>query len=102
MSSQSAQTAPLAPDTEAHSLAALRAEIDRMDDALHDLLMRRAEVVAQVGALHAKGRVPLRPGREASIVRRLLAGTTAACRRRRSCASGANCWPGPRRNSGRY
>ncbi|MDT7951632.1 MAG: chorismate mutase [Acetobacteraceae bacterium] len=54
-------------------LDALRAELDRVDDALHDLLMRRAEVVAQVGALGAKGRVPLRPGREASIIRRLLA-----------------------------
>lgn len=53
-------------------LAGLRSELDRVDDALHDLLMRRAEVVAQVGALGAKGRVPLRPGREASIIRRLL------------------------------
>ena len=44
-----------------------------MDDVLHDALMRRAEVVAQVGALGAKGAVPLRPGREASILRRLVA-----------------------------
>ncbi len=54
-------------------LAALRAELDRLDDMLHDTLMRRAEVVAQVGALGVKGRVPLRPGREAAIIRRLLA-----------------------------
>jgi chorismate mutase/prephenate dehydratase len=54
-------------------LPALRAELDRLDDAVHDLLMRRAEVVQQVGALGVKGAVPLRPGREASIVRRLLA-----------------------------
>ena len=53
-------------------LEALRAELDRVDDGLHDQLMRRAEVVAQVGALGAKGRVPLRPGREASILRRLV------------------------------
>ncbi len=53
-------------------LAALRAELDRVDDGLHDLLMHRAELVTQVGALGAKGRVPLRPGREASILRRLL------------------------------
>lgn len=54
-------------------LAGLRAELDGLDDALHDLIMRRAEVVAQVAALGVKGTVPLRPGREAAIVRRLLA-----------------------------
>ena len=53
-------------------LAALRAELDQLDDALHDLLMRRAEVVGQVATLGVKGRVPMRPGREASIIRRLL------------------------------
>ena len=56
-------------------LAALRAEIDRLDDALHDLLMRRAEVVARVAVSAAKAGngVALRPGREAAIIRRLLA-----------------------------
>jgi len=52
-------------------LAALRAELDRIDDELHDLLMRRAEVVRQVAG--AKSGVALRPGREAAILRRLLA-----------------------------
>ena len=54
------------------SLASLRAELDRMDDALHDLLMARADVVTRVAALGAKGPVALRPGREADIIRRLL------------------------------
>lgn len=54
-------------------LAALRAELDGLDDLLHDTLMRRAGVVAQIGALGVKGRTPLRPGREAAIIRRLLA-----------------------------
>ena len=54
-------------------LAALRAELDVLDDQLHDTLMRRAGVVAQIGALGVKGRVPLRPGREVAILRRLLA-----------------------------
>ena len=71
MSSSPSQAAP--SDLAAHRLAALRAELDRVDDGLHDTLMRRAELVAQVGALGAKGSVPLRPGREASIIRRLLA-----------------------------
>ena len=52
-------------------LPALRAALDRIDDALHDLLMQRAAVVEQV----AKSGKPaaFRPGREAQIIRRLLA-----------------------------
>ncbi|SMH47535.1 chorismate mutase [Azospirillum agricola] len=53
----------------------LRREIDQIDDALHDLLMRRAAVVERIGA--AKGApgqaIYLRPAREASILRRLMA-----------------------------
>lgn len=56
------------------ALAALRAEIDAADDALHALLIRRAEVVQRLARSAAKpeGTV-LRPGREARILRRLLA-----------------------------
>ncbi len=55
-------------------LAAARAEIDALDDALHDLVMRRAEVVAGLAASRVKADTsPLRPGREAMILRRLLA-----------------------------
>jgi chorismate mutase len=57
---------------QAAELAALRLELDRLDDALHDLLMRRADIVARVGAAKA-GAPPLRPGREAAIIRRLVA-----------------------------
>ncbi|WP_043360193.1 chorismate mutase [Belnapia sp. F-4-1] len=62
---------PAAPDP----LAAARAEIDALDDALHDLVMRRADVVARLAASRAKAGSPspLRPGREAMILRRLLA-----------------------------
>jgi chorismate mutase len=51
-------------------LAELRAELDRIDDAIHDLLMQRAKVVEHV----ARSGKPaaFRPGREASIIRRLL------------------------------
>jgi chorismate mutase len=52
-------------------LPALRAELDRIDDAMHALLMQRAKVVEQVAK--AGKRSAWRPGREASIVRRLLA-----------------------------
>ena len=56
------------------ALAALRGEIDALDDALHDLVMRRAGVVARLAASRVKGDAasPLRPGREAAILRRLL------------------------------
>ena len=62
------------PDHLEASLAALRGEIDAIDDALHDLVMRRAAVVARMAASRVKGDASsLRPGREASILRRLLA-----------------------------
>ena len=64
---------PTAPEAAAPaSLADLRAELDRLDDAVHDMLMQRALVVEQVAAIAVKGPVALRPGREASIIRRLL------------------------------
>jgi chorismate mutase / prephenate dehydratase len=52
-------------------LALLRARLDRIDDNVHDLLMRRAEVIEDV-ARSGKA-AAFRPGREASILRRLLA-----------------------------
>ncbi len=60
------------PDLAGQDLATLRAELDGIDDTLHALLIRRAETVASVAALGVKGPVPLRPGREAAIIRRLL------------------------------
>lgn len=54
-------------------LAALRREIDTLDERLHDLLMRRAEVVAEIGrAKSAAGGATYRPAREAQLTRRLL------------------------------
>jgi len=51
-------------------LPALRAELDKIDDTVHELLMRRAEIVEHV----ARSGKPaaFRPGREASIIRRLV------------------------------
>jgi len=52
----------------------LRRQIDEIDDGMHDLLMRRADVVGAIGALKKDDRVPaIRPGREAKILRRLMA-----------------------------
>jgi chorismate mutase / prephenate dehydratase len=60
------------------SLEDLRREIDEADDAIHDLVMRRTDLVAEIAAVKAtrhdgvSGRF-LRPGREARVIRRLLA-----------------------------
>ncbi|MDB5412735.1 MAG: hypothetical protein JWR10_1070 [Rubritepida sp.] len=60
--------------TTSEALDALRAEIDSLDDAMQDLLIRRAQVVHRLSSSGSKpaGTV-LRPGREAAILRRLLA-----------------------------
>ncbi len=56
------------------SLDALRREIDTVDDALHDLLMRRAALVGDIGELKDREKVAVfRPAREAVLLRRLLA-----------------------------
>lgn len=52
----------------------LRREIDAIDDQIHDLLLKRWETVRHVAA--AKGaamRLPIRPAREAAMLRRLAA-----------------------------
>ncbi len=54
-------------------LAELRKEIDRIDDAVHDLLMARALVVEEVRAAKGAEGIKLRPGREAEVLRRLIA-----------------------------
>ena len=60
--------------TPTSSLDDLRRRIDEIDDRLHDLIMERAEVVEAVAASKQRGRIAaLRPGREAAILRRLVA-----------------------------
>ena len=54
------------------SLDALRRDIDRIDDALHDLLMQRCEVVERIAEVKGTGPAFMRPGREATILRRLV------------------------------
>ena len=65
--------------TQDHSedLAALRREIDRIDSALLALVVERRDVSARIGALKGAGGRALRPGREASVLRR-LAGEAAS------------------------
>lgn len=61
------------------TLEDLRSEIDQIDDALHDLLMRRAEISRAIAEVkHARDpqvgglATAFRPSREAAILRRLL------------------------------
>jgi chorismate mutase-like protein len=64
---------------ENNKLEELRAAIDEIDDALHDLLIRRAEVTSAISQLKQQkdgnGALgpAIRPAREAQILRRLLA-----------------------------
>lgn len=54
-----------------------RKEIDGIDDEILSLLLRRLDIVRKVGALKARrnnGRSIISPGREAMMVRRLIAG----------------------------
>lgn len=59
--------------SDSRSLTELRREIDAIDEATHDLLMRRAGIVERVRT--AKGGLDTgnawRPAREAEILRRL-------------------------------
>jgi chorismate mutase / prephenate dehydratase len=63
--------APPSDDVWRPDLLALRARLDELDDKIHDLLMQRALVIESV----ARSGKPaaFRPGREAAILRRLLA-----------------------------
>jgi chorismate mutase-like protein len=57
------------------TLDELRQEIDRVDDAILDLLEKRAEIALEIGAVKRAEGAPavfLRPGREAVVLRRLL------------------------------
>lgn len=71
MTSMALKTVAVNPDKQA--LADLRAQIDRLDGALHDILRDRAELIDQVRKLKGKQHIYIRPGREAQMVRALMA-----------------------------
>lgn len=87
-------------------LAKLRAEIDQIDDAAHDLLLRRAEIVQNIAKAKA-AELPdapvfaMRPGREAQIMRRLVARhsgsfpVAAIGRMWRELITASSCMQGP-------
>lgn len=62
------------PLTENLTLADLRREIDRLDEAMHDLLMERGRIIDRLIAVKktAETGSAFRPAREAEVIRRLV------------------------------
>ena len=58
-------------EADPQTLESLRRDIDTIDDAIHDLLMRRSEVVQQIGQTKGASGPSLRPSRELAILHRL-------------------------------
>lgn len=54
------------------TLGDVRADIDAIDDAIHDMLIRRTELVEEVRAIKRDWRVKIQPSREAEIACRLV------------------------------
>ncbi|MEM7172604.1 MAG: chorismate mutase [Pseudomonadota bacterium] len=55
------------------TLADLRQNIDQIDGEMHQLIMRRSELVQEIAARKSSAGNFMRPGREAQVVRRLVA-----------------------------
>jgi chorismate mutase/prephenate dehydratase len=66
----SLKTVSVNPDKQA--LADFRAQIDRIDIALHDMLRDRVEIIDNVRKLKGKQHIYIRPGREAQMLRALV------------------------------
>lgn len=58
--------------SDAERLNQLRAEIDRIDDSIHDLILERVELFEEIRRAKPGGGLVLRPAREAQILRRLV------------------------------
>ena len=72
------------------NLAALRAEIDRLDEGMHRLLMERGAIIDRLIATKGTGESgqAFRPGREAAMMRALAERHRGCCPSTRSRASG--------------
>jgi chorismate mutase/prephenate dehydratase len=69
----------------ARELEELRRKVDGIDETIVDLLSERLSVVAEIARVKRSAddhRLALRPGREAVVMRRLLA------------RAAGRCWPG--------
>ncbi len=53
-------------------LTVLQQEIDQIDTQIHDLLMDRSRIAAEIAASERNLALPIRPAREAALLRRLI------------------------------
>lgn len=60
------------PTDDPIDLKTLRREIDEIDTTIHDLLMRRSQVSAEIAGSEPELALPIRPAREAALLRRLV------------------------------
>lgn len=60
-------------DRDNNCLEELRLRIDEIDSGIHDLLMERSALVEEVAKAKGDEGIVIRPGREAQVIRRLLA-----------------------------
>ena len=65
------QSAPSAPGDQ--DLAAIRAQVDAIDDQLLELVIKRSGLADQLAALKPGAAAPIRPAREVTLLRRLIA-----------------------------
>ncbi|MCU0839801.1 MAG: chorismate mutase [Rhodospirillales bacterium] len=70
----------------ARSLAAVRSDIDAVDRAIHDLIIRRMELVKEVRVIKHDWPVKIQPSREAEILYRLVERHRGPFPRRDLCA----------------
>ena len=63
-------------------LKSLRDEIDEIDRNLHELIIRRTQVVEGVRAAKEESKAMIRPSREAEIIYRLMAEHKGGFRKR--------------------
>lgn len=62
----------LAVNPDKQALADLRAQIDRIDIALHNILLDRAEIIERIRKHKGKQHIYIRPGREAQMLRTIM------------------------------
>lgn len=80
-----ARPQPVAPEA-GRTLAEVRQDIDGIDRAIHDLIIRRTELVEEVRAIKSDWAIKIQPSREAEILYELVARHRGPFPKRDLCA----------------